>query len=187
MTFAVSLGLCSSPKQHSAFAQENFEAKGPFEIRILGVQGHRARLYDLRDENGQKVGRIRDAVNAASKNVYASEVVHLQNAKPNTAFEYQIHAYFGPAAQDCTGAPFIQLGGPVSTNSQGEGHLRVVVGEPGNPNSKNPIPIPPAVTGAVIGFKYWVIAQDGSARYSTDCKLVYEPTPGGPRGGPEFQ
>jgi hypothetical protein len=170
-----------------ASAQDDFERKDPFERRILGERGHRAQLYELRDENGNPVGRIRDAVNAASDHVYASEVIHLRRAKPNTTFDYQIHAYFGPNARNCTGDPLVQPGGSFTTDQNGTGHHRIVVGEPGNPNSKNPIPIPPQVTGAVIGFRYWVIAQDGSARYSTDCKLVYEPTPGGPRGGPGFE
>jgi hypothetical protein len=113
----------------------DFERKGGFERRILGERGHRAQLYQLLDEDGNQVGRIRDAVNAASDHVYASEVIHLQNAKPNTVFDYQIHAYFGPAAENCSGEPFKQPGGIITTNQHGSGHLRVVVGEPGNQRS----------------------------------------------------
>ena len=131
--------------------------------------------------------KIRDAVTAGSRNVYASEVIQLSNAKPNTVFRYEIHAYFGDAGRNCAGQPFIQQGGTITTDQQGRGHLRVVVGEPGNLESKNPIPIPPEVTGQVIHFKYWVKAQDGSTEYSTECRPVYEPTPGGPHGGPDFQ
>ncbi len=157
--------------------QDNFDRKGDFEQVILGERGHKARLYQLLDENGNPVGKIRDAVNAKADHVYASEVIQLLDGKPNTVFNYEIHAYFGPPARNCSGDPFIQPGGTLETNDQGKGFLRVVVGEPGNPDSKNPIPIPPEVTGAVIGFRYWVKAQDGSAKYSTECKLVYEPRP----------
>lgn len=168
-------------------AKDNFEKKDDFEKKILGLEGHRARLYKVLDENGNQVGKIRDAVTAGSKHVYASEVIHLDNAKPNTTFDYQIHAYFGPPAMNCSGQPFVQPGGSFTTDASGHGHLRVVVGEPGNPESKNPIPIPPEVTGAIIGFRYWLIAQGGSPKYSTECQLVYEPTPGGPHGGPDFE
>lgn len=156
----------------------NFNKKNNFEAVILGVAGHKARLYDLLDENGKQVGKIRDAVNAKADHVYASEVIQLLNGKPNTVFNYEIHAYFGPAAENCSGEPFIQPGGTITTNQQGKGFLRVVVGEPGNLNSKNPIPIPPEVTNAVIGFRYWVKAQDGSANYRTECQKVWEPAPG---------
>lgn len=169
-----------------AMPEDEFERRSSFENRILGVNGHRAQLYQLLDENGNQVGRIRDAVNASSRNIYASEVIHLRKGKPNTTYEYWIHAFFGPAARNCSGTPLRQTGGTFTTDQHGSGHHRVVVGEPGNLESKNPIPIPPEVTGAIIGFKYWVIAQDGSSRYSTECKLVYEPTPGGPMGGPDF-
>ena len=164
--------------------QDDFNMKSDFEKQILGERGHKAKLYQLLDENGRQVGKIRDAVNAKSDHVYASEVIQLLDGKPNTEFEYQIHAYFGPAAQNCSGDPFIQPGGTITTNEHGKGFLRVVVGEPGNPNSKNPIPIPPEVTGAVIGFRYWVIAEDGSVKYSTECQLVYEPVPGSTGPGP---
>lgn len=161
--------------------QDDFNTKNGFEQTILGLAGHKARLYQLLDENGRQVGKIRDAVNAKSDHVYASEVIQLLDGKPNTVFNYEIHAYFGPAAANCTAgpfSPFIQPGGTITTNQQGKGFLKVTVGEPGNPNSKNPIPIPPEVVPAIIGFRYWVKAQDGSANYSTECKIVYEPAPG---------
>lgn len=186
MALTASLVLHLTIGKGVATAQDEFERKSNFETRILGENGHRAQLYQLKDGNGNQVGRIRDAVNAASDHVYASEVIHLRQGKPNTAYDYQIHAYFGPAAQNCSGSPLVQPGGTFTTDQHGSGHHRIVVGEPGNPNSKNPIPIPPQVTGNRIGFKYWVIAQNGSSKYSTDCKIVYEPTPGGPRGGPGF-
>jgi len=184
--------IAESARSKNMPPQDDFEKKSDFEKKIitLGVDGHRAQLYQLLDANGNAVGKIRDAVTAGSKNVYASEVIQLLNAKPNTVFNYEIHAYFGPAAQNCTAgpfSPFIQSGGTITTNQQGKGFLKVTVGEPGNPASKNPIPIPPEVTGAIIGFRYWVKAQDGSVKYSTECKLVYEPTPGGPHGGPGFE
>ncbi len=157
--------------------QDDFNRKSTFEQTILGQDGHKAQLYQLLDESGRQVGKIRDAVNAKSDHVYASEVIQLLNGKPNTVFEYQIHAYFWRQPGDCSDDPFIQSGGTLTTNDQGKGFLRVVVGEPGNPESKNPIPIPPEVTDAVINFRYWLIAQDGSARYSTECKAVYEPPP----------
>jgi len=157
--------------------QDDFDKIGEFEQTILGERGHKARLYQLVADDGSQVGKIRDAVNAKADHVYASEVVQLLQGKPNTAFRYEIHAYFGEAARNCSGQPFVQDGGTFTTNGQGKGFIRVVVGEPGNPNSKNPIPIPPAVTGKVIGFRYWVVAVDGSAKYSTSCKLVFEPSP----------
>ena len=156
---------------------DEFDKKSAFEQQILGERGHKAQLYQLRDENGNQVGKIRDAVNGKSAHVYASEVIQLLDGKPNTVFNYEIHAYFWRRPGDCTGSPFIQPGGTLTTNDQGKGFLRVVVGEPGNPDSKSPIPIPPEVTGAVINFRYWLIAQDGSTRYSTECKAVYEPRP----------
>ncbi len=155
--------------------QDDFARKGDFEQRILGERGHKARLYQILDANGTSVGKMRDAVNANSDHVYASEVVQLLDGKPNTTFHYEIHAYFGPAARNCSGTPFVQPGGSLTTDGQGKGFLRVVVGEPGNPNSKNPIPIPPEVTDAVIGFRYWLKAADQTVEYSTECKLVYEP------------